>query len=68
MGRGDDRAGVAAAMLYTGLTHGGFYKHFESKDELRRADGWSCSNSANREVTVGDAKTVGAFAGNAAAS
>jgi hypothetical protein len=55
-------------MLYTGLTHGGFYKHFESKDELRRADGWSCSNSANREVTVGDAKTVGAFAGNAAAS
>jgi TetR/AcrR family transcriptional repressor of nem operon len=27
-------AGVAAVMRDTGLTHGGFYKHFESKDEL----------------------------------
>jgi TetR/AcrR family transcriptional repressor of nem operon len=28
------RAGVGAVMRDTGLTHGGFYKHFESKDEL----------------------------------
>jgi TetR/AcrR family transcriptional regulator, transcriptional repressor for nem operon len=27
-------AGVAAVMRDTGLTHGGFYKHFGSKDEL----------------------------------
>src|ERR1035438_1942144 len=27
-------AGVAAVMCDTGLTHGGFYKHFGSKDEL----------------------------------
>ena len=27
-------AGVATVMRDTGLTHGGFYKHFESKDEL----------------------------------
>jgi TetR/AcrR family transcriptional repressor of nem operon len=27
-------AGVAAVMHDTGLTHGGFYKHFGSKDEL----------------------------------
>jgi TetR/AcrR family transcriptional repressor of nem operon len=27
-------AGVAAVMRDTGLTHGGFYKHFKSKDEL----------------------------------
>src|SRR5215470_8573991 len=31
---GLDGAGVAAVMRDTGLTHGGFYKHFESKDEL----------------------------------
>jgi TetR/AcrR family transcriptional regulator, transcriptional repressor for nem operon len=27
-------AGVAAVMQDTGLTHGGFYRHFRSKDEL----------------------------------
>src|ERR1700727_3237309 len=27
-------AAVGAVMRDTGLTHGGFYKHFESKDEL----------------------------------
>src|SRR5271167_4437080 len=27
-------AAVAAVMRDTGLTHGGFYKHFSSKDEL----------------------------------
>src|ERR1700722_11114256 len=27
-------AGVAAVMRDTGLTHGGFYKHFGSKEEL----------------------------------
>ena len=31
---GLDGAGVAAVMRDTGLTHGGFYKHFSSKDDL----------------------------------
>jgi TetR/AcrR family transcriptional repressor of nem operon len=33
-GEGLNGAGVASIMRDTGLTHGGFYKHFESKDEL----------------------------------
>jgi TetR/AcrR family transcriptional regulator, transcriptional repressor for nem operon len=32
--KGLNGAAVAAVMRDTGLTHGGFYKHFQSKDEL----------------------------------
>ena len=32
--RGPDRVGVAEVMAELGLTHGGFYAHFGSKDEL----------------------------------
>lgn len=32
--QGPDRIGVAALMSKVGLTHGGFYAHFKSKDEL----------------------------------
>jgi TetR/AcrR family transcriptional repressor of nem operon len=31
---GLDKAGISAVMRDTGLTHGGFYKHFPSKDDL----------------------------------
>ena len=31
---GVDRVGVADLMHLAGLTHGGFYRHFESRDEL----------------------------------
>lgn len=31
---GPDRIGVASLMAKLGLTHGGFYAHFKSKDEL----------------------------------
>jgi TetR/AcrR family transcriptional regulator, transcriptional repressor for nem operon len=31
---GPERVGVAALMAKLGLTHGGFYAHFKSKDEL----------------------------------
>jgi TetR/AcrR family transcriptional repressor of nem operon len=34
--RGVDGTGVADVMADAGLTHGGFYRHFESKDELLR--------------------------------
>src|ERR1700744_1177467 len=33
-GEGLNGAAVAAVMRDTGLTHGGFYKHFASKDDL----------------------------------
>ena len=32
--KGPDRVGVAEVMAELGLTHGGFYAHFASKDEL----------------------------------
>ncbi|MDZ4866035.1 MAG: TetR/AcrR family transcriptional regulator [Alphaproteobacteria bacterium] len=32
--RGPDNVGVADVMSRAGLTHGGFYAHFESKDDL----------------------------------
>ena len=32
--RGPEGVGVAEIMSATGLTHGGFYAHFKSKDEL----------------------------------
>ncbi|WP_434026463.1 TetR/AcrR family transcriptional regulator [[Pseudomonas] boreopolis] len=34
---GPGKVGVAALMAKAGLTHGGFYAHFESKDDLVRA-------------------------------
>lgn len=34
---GPERVGVAAVMAEAGLTHGGFYAHFKSKDELLAA-------------------------------
>src|SRR5579863_787168 len=35
--RGMERVGVAEIMKRAGLTHGGFYAHFKSKDDLVRA-------------------------------
>ncbi|MDE2593034.1 MAG: TetR/AcrR family transcriptional regulator [Burkholderiales bacterium] len=32
--KGPDKIGVAAIMAKAGLTHGGFYAHFKSKDDL----------------------------------
>ena len=32
--RGPDNVGVADVMSRAGLTHGGFYAHFNSKDDL----------------------------------
>jgi TetR/AcrR family transcriptional repressor of nem operon len=50
--RGIDGVGVAEIMKRAGLTHGGFYAHFKSKDELVKA----AFQRMSREIT----DTVGA--------
>lgn len=53
---GPHRVGVAAVMAKAGLTHGGFYAHFESKDDLiASAIGQMFDEAAHRlEVSLGD--------------
>jgi TetR/AcrR family transcriptional repressor of nem operon len=47
--QGVDKVSVAELMAAAGLTHGGFYGHFESKDELAaEACGWAFNRSAER--------------------
>jgi TetR/AcrR family transcriptional repressor of nem operon len=46
--RGVDGAGVAEVMADAGFTHGGFYNHFASKDELVLE---ACSTSFARAVS-----------------
>jgi TetR/AcrR family transcriptional repressor of nem operon len=47
--RGVDNVSVAELMGTAGLTHGGFYGHFESKDELAgEACRWAFSRSTER--------------------
>lgn len=62
---GTDQPGVAEIMRAAGLTHGGFYKHFESRDELiaeavERA--LTDSESRLRDATNGAADPLAAFA------
>jgi TetR/AcrR family transcriptional repressor of nem operon len=45
--RGLDGIGVADVMRDAGLTHGGFYGHFDSKDELKAA---ACERSLTRSI------------------
>jgi TetR/AcrR family transcriptional regulator, transcriptional repressor for nem operon len=54
--RGIDNVSVAELMAAAGLTHGGFYGHFESKEELAaEACRWAFSRSAERwEKRVGE--------------
>jgi TetR/AcrR family transcriptional repressor of nem operon len=61
---GTDGPGVAEIMRAAGLTHGGFYKHFASRDELvgaavdrALADG----EQALQGLTAGAADPLGAF-------
>ena len=47
--RGIDNVSVAELMAAAGLTHGGFYGHFDSKDELAgEACDWAFGRSAER--------------------
>ena len=62
---GIEQPGVAEIMRAAGLTHGGFYKHFGSRDELiaeavERA--LTDSESRVRETTGGAADPLAAFA------
>ena len=62
---GTDQPGVAEIMRAAGLTHGGFYKHFESRDELiTEAVERALTDSQSRldEVTSGAADPLAAFA------
>jgi TetR/AcrR family transcriptional regulator, transcriptional repressor for nem operon len=62
---GTEQPGVAEIMRAAGLTHGGFYKHFDSRDELiaeavERA--LIDSESRLREATSGAEDALAAFA------
>jgi TetR/AcrR family transcriptional regulator, transcriptional repressor for nem operon len=50
---GIDRLAVAEIMKEAGLTHGGFYRHFESRDHL-------VAEAAQRALTQGSAWTIAA--------
>lgn len=45
--KGYDGIGVADLMQASGLTHGGFYKHFDSKEDLMAA---ACARALDRSV------------------
>jgi TetR/AcrR family transcriptional regulator, transcriptional repressor for nem operon len=51
--RGIDGIGVADVMAKVGLTHGGFYKHFTSKQALvAEACRWALADTRDRMATV----------------
>jgi len=50
--RGFDGVGVAELMSASGLTHGGFYKHFGSKADLM-AEAMNCGFTRSAESTAG---------------
>ncbi|HLW91011.1 MAG TPA: TetR/AcrR family transcriptional regulator [Roseiarcus sp.] len=47
--KGFDGVGVADLMHAAGLTHGGFYNHFESKDDLNAA---ACAHALSQAVAA----------------
>jgi len=47
--RGFDGVGVADLMKAAGLTHGGFYGHFASKEDLA---GEACGRAINRPLQI----------------
>jgi len=61
---GTEAPSVAEIMSSAGLTHGGFYKHFGSRDELVAAavaSAIGASNEATREVLEGTEDRLAAF-------
>src|SRR5215472_19323545 len=61
--KGFDGIGVADLMKEAGLTHGGFYGHFESKDQLaEEATNRAVERSLDRWRELADGAGDGAFA------
>ena len=61
---GTEAPSVADIMSSAGLTHGGFYKHFASRDELVAAavaSAMDASNEATREALEGAGDPLAAF-------
>jgi TetR/AcrR family transcriptional regulator, transcriptional repressor for nem operon len=58
---GIDRASVAELMAEAGLTHGGFYRHFESRDELV-AEAVESALAHGSKRTIAAAETGGSAA------
>ncbi len=49
---GPHRIGVAGVMNQAGLTHGGFYAHFESKTRWSRRPSTRCSSRRVRDSSA----------------
>src|SRR5438067_8463381 len=61
---GTNAPGVAEIMKAAGLTHGGFYKHFDSRDDLVAAavvKAFTDSNAAIQSVTRDTEDPLAAF-------
>ncbi|ANY82766.1 hypothetical protein BB934_31460 (plasmid) [Microvirga ossetica] len=55
--KGIEGTGVASLMADAGLTHGGFYAHFKSKDDLVR-EALSAAGASSREAWAAEAKAA----------
>lgn len=55
--KGIEGTGVAGLMADAGLTHGGFYAHFKSKDDLVR-EALSSARASSREAWAAEAKAA----------
>jgi TetR/AcrR family transcriptional regulator, transcriptional repressor for nem operon len=55
--KGIEGTGVASLMADAGLTHGGFYAHFKSKDDLVR-EALSSAQASSREAWAAEAKAA----------
>lgn len=67
--QGPDRVGVAEIMAQAGLTHGGFYAHFRSKDEMVAAAITQAFDQSRRRFRrlgegLSDAEYLSAFVDN----
>ena len=60
--KGPDRLGVAEVMKTAGLTHGGFYAHFKSKDALLSETLAEIFAQSQRRVTRGNYHVGGGLA------
>jgi TetR/AcrR family transcriptional repressor of nem operon len=55
--KGIEGTGVASLMADAGLTHGGFYAHFKSKDDLVQ-EALSTAHASSRQAWIAEAKAA----------